>query len=303
MDLNQLKTFVTVAEEQHLTRAAERLFTSQPAVSAQLKALEESLGLTLFDRTPKGMRLTPAGERILKEAQNTLLAAKKIVGEAQTIRGELFGDLNIGVHTDFEFLKLADLVKQCSQQHPHISLSFVSSMSTDIIADVRKGRHDSGFFFGPCKLADLNVHKLANVEMAILGPVSWKNSIDNASLHDLTKLPWIYTSERCPFFEHTRKFLSGTELDPQKLVFVDSEDAIRTLVKTGVGIALLRKQDAVSAQQQGWGAMWDGQVPPIALNLTMQSRRTQEPLIMAWTQLVKDYWSDQQAASEVRESA
>jgi len=63
MELYQLKTFVTVAEEGHLTRAAERLFTSQPAISAHIKSLEEELGVTLFHRTPKGMQLTTEGEK------------------------------------------------------------------------------------------------------------------------------------------------------------------------------------------------------------------------------------------------
>lgn len=91
MDLNQLKTFVTVAEEQHLTRAAERLFTSQPAVSAQLKALEESLDVVLFDRTPKGMKLTPSGEILLTQAQTVLDTANLIVSQAKAIKGEVIG--------------------------------------------------------------------------------------------------------------------------------------------------------------------------------------------------------------------
>ena len=75
MELYHLKTFVTVAEEGHLTRAAERLFTSQPAISAHIKALEEELGVTLFERTPKGMQLSPAGAQLLAQAQRTLAAA------------------------------------------------------------------------------------------------------------------------------------------------------------------------------------------------------------------------------------
>lgn len=61
MELYQLKTFTAVAEENHLTRAAERLNTSQPALSAHIKSLEAELGVTLFERTPKGMKLTPQG--------------------------------------------------------------------------------------------------------------------------------------------------------------------------------------------------------------------------------------------------
>lgn len=74
-----------MAEEQHLTRAAERLHTSQPAVSAQLKALEESLGVVLFDRTPKGMKLTPTGEKLLIEAQTALDAANRVISQVKAI--------------------------------------------------------------------------------------------------------------------------------------------------------------------------------------------------------------------------
>ena len=72
MELYQLKTFVAVAKEGHLTRAAKSLHTSQPAVSAHIKALEAELEIALFDRTPKGMDLTAAGKRLLDQAQTIL---------------------------------------------------------------------------------------------------------------------------------------------------------------------------------------------------------------------------------------
>lgn len=64
MELYQLKTFVAIAKEGSLTRAAERVFTSAPAVSAQLKALEDELGVKLFERTPRGMVPTQAGRSL-----------------------------------------------------------------------------------------------------------------------------------------------------------------------------------------------------------------------------------------------
>jgi DNA-binding transcriptional LysR family regulator len=75
VEIYQLKTFVAVAAEGNLTRAAERVFTSPPVVSAQLKALEDELGVRLFDRTPRGMVLTTAGQRLLAEAHRTIAAA------------------------------------------------------------------------------------------------------------------------------------------------------------------------------------------------------------------------------------
>ena len=73
-----MRTFVTVAEEGHLTRAAGRLFTSQPAISAHIKALEEELGVPLFVRTPKGMQLTKEGELLKAQAEKALDTIKEM---------------------------------------------------------------------------------------------------------------------------------------------------------------------------------------------------------------------------------
>ena len=78
MELYQLKTFLAVAEEQHLTRAAARLHLSQPSVSTHIKALEEELGLTLFIRTSKGMILSHEGKSIKLKAESALRAIESV---------------------------------------------------------------------------------------------------------------------------------------------------------------------------------------------------------------------------------
>src|SRR5512140_165363 len=83
MELNHLRSFVTIARFGHLTRAAEALHLSQPALSGHVKVLEEKLGVSLFDRTPTGMALTPAGERLVVEAEAILAAVAHLAQSAQ----------------------------------------------------------------------------------------------------------------------------------------------------------------------------------------------------------------------------
>ncbi|MEP6610162.1 MAG: LysR family transcriptional regulator, partial [Burkholderiaceae bacterium] len=88
MELYQLRSFAAIAETGQLTRAAEKLHVSQPAVSAQLKALEEELEFALFERTPNGMVLTAAGKRLLAEADKVLAAAQHLQNHARMLKGE-----------------------------------------------------------------------------------------------------------------------------------------------------------------------------------------------------------------------
>ena len=291
MELNQLKTFIMVAEEQHLTRAAERLFTSQPAVSAQLKSLEASLDLVLFDRTPKGMKLTPAGEKLLTQAQATLDAASLIVSQAKLIKGEVMGSLSVGINSDFSFLKIPALLADASETYPGIKLSFINSMSPDILLDIRKGKLDTGFFFGPSTTADLHVIKVAEIKTAIVVPVKWKDKAQQASIESLGALPWVYTTERCPFYHLTETLFSEAGIEPSKAVFVDNEESIRQLVKSGLGVSLLRMDDAEQAEAEGWGVRWAGCHPSIALSAAIQSRRVQEPILQAWVDELSKFWA------------
>ena len=91
MELYQLRSFATVAELGHLTRAADRLHVSQLALSAQIKALEDELGVPLFDRGPTGMTLTPAGKRLLPDALKVIADTEALRGAAASIKGAVAG--------------------------------------------------------------------------------------------------------------------------------------------------------------------------------------------------------------------
>jgi DNA-binding transcriptional LysR family regulator len=281
MELYQLRTFVKVADEGNLTRAAEQLFTSQPAISAHIKALEEELGVELFQRTPKGMLLTPAGELLYRKAAGILVSADELKSEAQSLRDELVGELRIGVHTDFEFARIAALLKNFANKHPRVQLHFLAGMSATNIPDVRKGNLDGGFFFGPVKSADLTILELARIPINVVAPAAWRDRVEQASPEALCALPWIYTSQNCPFYALRDQMFGDYPCTPNKVAFVDSEDAVRELIRAGSGISLLRRDDAEQLERGGVGYIWPGKAPSIALGFAVQKRRINEPVIQA----------------------
>ena len=118
MELYQLRSFAAVAELGHLTRAADRLHISQPALSAQIKALEDELGVPLFERLSSGMELTAAGRRLLPEAHKVVAAAQVLRSHASAFKGEVAGRVRVGTVSDPEFIRIADLLAQAVVAYP-----------------------------------------------------------------------------------------------------------------------------------------------------------------------------------------
>lgn len=139
MELRQLSYFVTVAEELHFGRAAARLHIVQSAVSQQVQRLERELGADLFDRSPRHVRLTGAGERLLPEARAVLAAAERAraaVRERTSLR--LGTSTGLGEHLDRVLGDLAALA-------PDTAVQLVSAATRDRLEQVADGRLDAAF--------------------------------------------------------------------------------------------------------------------------------------------------------------
>ena len=122
MNLRQLEYFVTVAEEQSFSRAAERLYVAQPSISQQLRALEAELGGPLLERLPRTVRLTPAGRELLPEARAAILAAERAAKAARTALGLEAGELEIATLPSLSMAGLPRSLQQFRALHPEVGL-------------------------------------------------------------------------------------------------------------------------------------------------------------------------------------
>jgi DNA-binding transcriptional LysR family regulator len=298
MELYQLRTFVRIADEGSLTRAAEALYTSQPAISAQVKALEEELGVRLFDRNARGMTLTAKGKMLYARAVATLDAAAGLKAQALQLQQALVGELRIGVHTDFGFLRIGDLHMRLQQRHPRLQLHFMQGMTAYILPDIQRGRLDGGFFFGACQDAELATVQLAEVPMRVVGPWAWRDRIAGAALEELAAMPWVYTSTSCPFHGLAATLLAPVADSPESVAFADNEDAVRELVCAGAGLSMLRADDAAALESAGRAACWHGDTPSIGLYFAVQCQRVGEPAVDALRDTVTEIWPAGRAEDE-----
>ena len=133
MNINQLKYFISVAEYRSFTKAANQFYISQTAITQQIQTLEESMGVTLIDRSRRPIMLTPAGNVFLNEARAILERMDMAVSRVRDASTGLVGTLRIGYTKGYERSNLSNLLRSFHQEYPNILIT-CSRCDTDMLA-------------------------------------------------------------------------------------------------------------------------------------------------------------------------
>ncbi|HYF62194.1 MAG TPA: transcriptional regulator CynR [Herpetosiphonaceae bacterium] len=170
MELRQLRYFLAVAEEGHFTRAASRLYVSQPNLSQQIRQLEDELGATLIDRSGRQARLTAAGEvlarharRVLSELDDARLAIDELAGLRR-------GALALGAVQTVNGYLLPEAVAAFTARYPGISLRVEERSAGEIECGVADGALQLGIGFAPAGSPDVEAEHLYHEELALIVP-------------------------------------------------------------------------------------------------------------------------------------
>jgi DNA-binding transcriptional LysR family regulator len=194
MELRQLRYFVAIAEERHFGRAADRLHIGQPAVSQQIRRLERELGVELFDRSPRHVRLTPAGQRFLPRARAVLAAADEarasVAGLAGAVPLRLGTSDGLGRHLD-------DLLDALARTAPWLTVEIVSAPTQARLAQVASGALDAAFVRGDHRAAGLRVIPVWQDPLVAALPSAHPLATGaDVALRDLAELPLRLTERR-----------------------------------------------------------------------------------------------------------
>jgi DNA-binding transcriptional LysR family regulator len=162
---------VAIAEERNFTRAAERCFVVQSALSHQIKALEQELGTALFVRTSRRVELTGAGEAFLVEARASLAAADRAIAAAAEATGQIRGSLSIGVIPTVTAINVPNVIETFHDSYPQVDLTVRSGGSDTFIREIREGRLDVAFLGLDAATATLNgvaSHEMARERLVVV---------------------------------------------------------------------------------------------------------------------------------------
>lgn len=290
MELYQLRTFVAVAEEGHLTRASERLFTSQPAVSAQIKALEEELGLTLFTRTRKGMTLTEEGQALIPKAEEVLTAAGNMMNEAKSLQGEVIGRAKIGLNLNPSLLKISELFCFMMRNYPRVELHLVQSISARVLKYVRKGELDAGFVLGRNTFSDIETLPLSSVNLVVTGPSSMREQLAKADKSAIFHFPWIWETACCPSNQLSSALFPTACFKNTRAIVAEDDVTTKTLIIGGAGLGLMEETEAVQAEQEGKVAIWPGEKAQVGLSFAYMKKRRDDRIIGVVLEGMRDVW-------------
>ena len=296
-DPQTLRAFVAVAREGNVSRAAQRLHLSQPAVSLQLKGLAEATGLTLFTRTPQGMALTQDGAALLPLADKALSALADFGQAAAALHHTVRGTLRIGTILDPEFTRLGAFLKALVELAPQIRTELRQGMSGDVLAQVMRGDLDVGFFLNlPDDPAGLPYQwrTLARFSYRVLAPAGWGPQVRGKDWKALAALPWLATPAASAHHRLLRRvFGSGslTGMEPRRVALVDQEASMLDLVKSGVGLSLVRDSIAMREAQAHGLVVADRVALECDLSFVCLAARTGEPVIASALAALDSVWA------------
>jgi DNA-binding transcriptional LysR family regulator len=326
MDIQTLRIFAAVAREGNLSRAADKLALTQPAVSLQIKGLQAATGLTLFTRSAQGMNLTRDGAALLPLAEKVLAAQGDFKNAAASLHTQVRGRLRIGTILDPEFTRLGAFLKVLVETAPQVETELRQAISGEVLAQIERGELDVGFYLGtPEQVQDgaadfesnrssalslrgqtainsvadqsggrpplFAVRELTHFTYRVLAPAGWGPQVRGKGWKALAALPWIATPPASAHHRLLASVFGPLGVEPHRVALVDQEASMLDLVKSGVGLSLVRDSIAMRESHAAGLVIADQVSLQSVLSFVSLSAQRQAPVVASAWQALEAVWS------------
>ena len=235
----QAESFVEVARQGGVRRAAEVLAISQPALTARLHALERELGTPLFEREPSGMTLTPAGRAFLPHAERALEAITDGIALVRELEHGTVGELSLGVAHAIGAYVLPEVLANFWSTRPDVRLRVRTGHSEEIVEEVARGEVDLGIVR---ELSDPRVTSRPLYEDELVLVVRPDHPFAHApSVHvrEMQTVQLILFDRTSSYYSLTNALFRSAGITPRAVTEVDNVETAKRMVERGLGVALL----------------------------------------------------------------
>lgn len=290
LDIRLLRAFAVVAEENNISRAAQRLFISQPPLTRHIRHLEAQLGVTLFQRHSKGLILTDAGREVLEMIRPLLVLQERTLAALSQLSAHSPQPLRLGLTTAFEQGIFA-AVESALSDHTR-TLHITRHASPALAQQVRKGKLDAALVALPLNTEGLYLHPLPYQEPLIAAlPVSWPEAARPAlTLRALNHRPlfWFKRERNPDFFDYTRRIFDRAGYTPAYVEEPAEHDVLLARIARGEGMILLPASfSAIQRQGVVFCPVAEGDSMPLSLGVVYAPHQAES--VQQWLPLLDDH--------------
>lgn len=240
MELSQLRTLIHVAELGSLSKAADRLHIAQPALSRQIRLLEEELGVRLFERHGRGMIATDQGQDVLRHALRVMSELEEIRASVADEDAPLRGHIAIGMPPTVSDILAEPLVAAFRDTHPDATLRIVSAYSGYLLDWLHRGQIDVAILYDPKSARTLRVQPLLEEILLLIGPPdSGLHQDSPVDFSELANQPLLLPSSTHGLRAILEKSAAECGIDLHVRVEADSYSTLKSLVRSGHGATVL----------------------------------------------------------------
>lgn len=238
ISLKQLRYFDALARNGHFGRAAEASAISQPALSMQIKDLEDALGAQLFERSARQVRLTPLGEQLGTRVRDILRAVDEIGDLARAADDRLVGRFRLGVIPTVAPYLLPQVMKHFSTVHPELDIYLRETVTPKLVTELIEGRLDAAILALPASEPALIERHLFDEEFVLVRPAQDANA-PIPSKDALRAMRLLLLEEGHCFRDQALSFCDLQSATPREMLDGSSLSTLVQMVSAGIGVTLL----------------------------------------------------------------
>lgn len=239
MEITQLRSFLCVSDHGNITRAADALYLTQPAVTQHVRALERELGVRLFERTGRGVILTSSGRALEDYARRAISILDECVQVIGDMKSGATGRVVLGAGVTTSIFSLPAWLRVFREAHPGVDVAVRTGRSREIADLVLAREIDLGFITSPVEHPDLSTRELYEEEIVLVTDSGHPLAGRTVQPTELDSIPLILFPHGSGFRAYIDRVLAEAGISASVKMETDSAEAIKSFVEVGLGASLL----------------------------------------------------------------